>query len=87
MGCPVDKDLMKLVSIEVTNLEQNLEAIKKFNADEAKRIGEALQDAIDEIAKFENVKPTLKVDWRKSSRRNQKRTKNSHQQLKIFLTI
>ena len=53
MGCPVDKDLMKLVSIEVTNLEQNLEAIKKFNADEAKRIGEALQDAIDEIAKFE----------------------------------
>ena len=53
MGCPVDKDLMKLVSIEVTNLEKNLEAIKKFNADEAKRIGEALQDAIDEIAKFE----------------------------------
>ena len=53
MGCPVDKDLMKLVSIEVTNFEQNLEAIKKFNADEAKRIGEALQDAIDEIAKFE----------------------------------
>ena len=53
MGCPVDKDLMKLVSIEVTNLEQNLKAIKKFNADEAKRIGEALQDAIDEIAKFE----------------------------------
>ena len=53
MGCPVDKDLMKLVSIEVTNLEQNVEAIKKFNADEAKRIREALQDAIDEIAKFE----------------------------------
>ena len=53
MGCPVDKDLMKLVSIEVTNLEKTLEAIKKFNADEAKRIGEALQDAIDEIAKFE----------------------------------
>ena len=53
MGCPVDKDLMKLVSIEVTNLEQNLEAINKSNADEAKRIGEALQDAIDEIAKFE----------------------------------
>ena len=53
MGCPVDKNLMKLVSIEVTNLEQNVEAIKKSNADEAKRIGEALQDAIDEIAKFE----------------------------------
>ena len=53
MGCPVDKDLMKLVSIEVTNLEKNLEAIKKFNADEAKKIREALQDAIDEIAKFE----------------------------------
>ena len=53
MGCPVDKDLMKLVSIEVTNLEKTLEAIKKFNADEAKKIREALQDAIDEIAKFE----------------------------------
>ena len=53
MGCPVDKDLMKLVRTEVTNLEQNVEAIKKSNADEAKRIGEALQDAIDEIAKFE----------------------------------
>ena len=53
MGCPVDKNLMKLVSIEVTNLEQNVEAIKKSNADEAKRIGEALQDATDEIAKFE----------------------------------
>ena len=53
MGCLVDKDLMKLVRTEVTNLEQNVEAIKKSNADEAKRIGEALQDAIDEIAKFE----------------------------------
>ena len=53
MGCPVDKNLMKLVSIEVTNLEQNVEAIKKSNADEAKKIGEALQDATDEIAKFE----------------------------------
>ena len=53
MGRLVDKDLMKLVRTEVTNLEQNVEAIKKSNADEAKRIGEALQDAIDEIAKFE----------------------------------
>ncbi|PFX24991.1 Hsp70-Hsp90 organizing protein 1 [Stylophora pistillata] len=53
MGSPVDKDLMKLVSIEVTNLTQNLEAIKKFNVDEAKRIGEALQDATDEITKFD----------------------------------
>ena len=53
MGCLVDKDLMKLVRTEVTNLEQNVVAIKKSNADEAKRIGEALQDALDEIAKFE----------------------------------
>ena len=53
MGCLVDKDLMKLVRTEVTNLEQNVEVIKKSNADEAKKIGEALQDAIDEIAKFE----------------------------------
>ncbi|XP_022777689.1 uncharacterized protein LOC111319124 [Stylophora pistillata] len=53
MGSPVDKDLMKLVSIEVTNLTQNLETIKKFNVDEAKRIGEALQDATNEITKFD----------------------------------
>ena len=53
MGCPVDKDLMKLVRTEVTNLEQNVEVIKKSNADEARKTGEALQDAIDEIAKFE----------------------------------
>ena len=53
MGCPVDKDLMKLVRTEVTNLEQNVEVIKKSNDDEARKIGEALQDAIDEIAKFE----------------------------------
>ena len=44
---------MKLVRTEVTNLEQNVEVIKKSNDDEAKKIGEALQDAIDEIAKFE----------------------------------
>ena len=44
---------MKLVRTEVTNLEQNVEVIKKSNDDEARKIGEALQDAIDEIAKFE----------------------------------
>ena len=74
MGCPVDKDLMKLVSIEVTNLEQNLEAIKKFNADEAKRIGEALQDAIDEIAKFEkriaDIESRLEEELQAQSEKN-----------------
>ena len=74
MGCPVDKDLMKLVSIEVTNLEKNLEAIKKFNADEAKRIGEALQDAIDEIAKFEkriaDIESRLEEELQAQSEKN-----------------
>ena len=74
MGCPVDKDLMKLVSIEVTNLEQNVEAIKKFNADEAKRIREALQDAIDEIAKFEkriaDIESRLEEELQAQSEKN-----------------
>ena len=74
MGCPVDKDLMKLVSIEVTNLEKTLEAIKKFNADEAKKIREALQDAIDEIAKFEkriaDIESRLEEELQAQSEKN-----------------
>ena len=53
MGNTVDKDLMNLVSTEVTNLYQDLEAIKKSSADEAKKIGAAFQDVGDEIGKFD----------------------------------
>jgi len=53
MGCPVDKDLMNLVSAEVTTLNQDLEAIKKSSADEAKKISAAFQDVTDEISKFD----------------------------------
>ena len=53
MGCPVDKDLMKLVSLEVTNLEQNLEAIKTSSAEEANKISEALKDVKDQISIFD----------------------------------
>ena len=44
---------MNLVSAEVSNLIQDLEAIKKSSADEAKKIGAALQDVGDEISKFD----------------------------------
>ncbi|KAJ7365922.1 hypothetical protein OS493_002653 [Desmophyllum pertusum] len=53
MGCPVDKDLMNLVSVEVTKLKQDVEAITKSSADEAKKISEALQDTTEEINKFD----------------------------------
>lgn len=53
MGCPVDKDLMNLVSVEITTLNQDLEAIKKSSADEAKKISTAFQAVGDEISKFD----------------------------------
>ena len=48
----MDKDLMKLVSTEVTSLIQDVETVKKSNADEAKKTSEALKDVKDEISKF-----------------------------------
>ncbi|XP_022810193.1 uncharacterized protein LOC111347195 [Stylophora pistillata] len=74
MGCPVDKDLMRFVSIEVNNIAQNLEALKKSNVDEAKRIGEALEDAIDEITKFDkriaDIESRLEEEHRVQSEKN-----------------
>ena len=51
LGCPVDKDLMKLVSDEVVKLMQDLEAIKKHSIDEAKRIRDALQNIKEQFDK------------------------------------
>ena len=53
MGCPVDKDLIKLISIEVTNLEKEVENIRKSTTDEANKINDALQIIRDEIDKFD----------------------------------
>ena len=52
MGCPVDKDLMNLISLEVTNLEKQVENIKKSSTDEAKRISDALQITTEEVQNF-----------------------------------
>ena len=43
MGCPVDKDLMQLVTVEVANLEDDLKYLKITNEDEVKKIRSALQ--------------------------------------------
>ncbi len=51
MGCPVDKDLMKLVRDEVVTLKQDLEAIEKHSIDEAKKISDALQNIKEELDK------------------------------------
>ena len=75
MGCPVDKDLMKLVSTEVTSLTQDVETIKKSNADEAKKISEALQDTTDEIIKFNkriaDIESRLEAELMAQSEKNE----------------
>ena len=53
MGCPVDKDLMKLISVEVTNLEKEVESIKQSSTDEAKKISDALQTIREEIDEYD----------------------------------
>ena len=74
MGCPVDKDFMNLVSLEVTNLNKDLEAIKKSSADEAKKIGAVLRDVGDEISKHD--KRTTDIESRIEAERNQQLEKN-----------
>ena len=53
MGCPVDKDLMKLISVEVCNLEKEVDNLKQSSADEANKISAALQIIRDEINNFD----------------------------------
>ena len=53
MGCPVDKDLVKLISVEVANLEKEVENIRNTSTDEAKTICDALQTIRDEIDEFD----------------------------------
>ena len=51
MGCPVDKDLMKFISVEVVNLEKEVANIKQYSSDEANKITAALQTTRDEVDK------------------------------------
>ena len=53
MGCPVDKDLMKLISVEIANLEKEVENIRNTSTDEAKKICDVLQTIKDEIDEFD----------------------------------
>ena len=53
MGCPVDKDLMKLISVELGNLVKEVDNIKQSSADEANKISAALQTVRDEIDNFD----------------------------------
>ncbi|KAJ7378767.1 hypothetical protein OS493_021353 [Desmophyllum pertusum] len=74
MGYPVDKDLMNLVSVEVTKLTQDVEAITKSSADEAKKISEALQDTTEEINKFD--KRITDIESRMEAERKEQLEKN-----------
>ena len=53
MGCPVDKDLMKLISVEVSNLEKDVDSIRQSSTEEANKISAALQTIRDEIDNFD----------------------------------
>ena len=53
MGCPVDKDLMKLISVGLSNLEKDVDNLKQSSADEANKISAALQTIRDEINNFD----------------------------------
>ena len=74
MGNTVDKDLMNLVTAEVTNLYQDLEAIKKSSADEAKKIGAAFLDVGEEISKFD--KRITDIESRMEGERKEQLEKN-----------
>ena len=52
MGCPVDKDVMQLVTDEVANLEEELKNLKITNEDDAKKISNALQSFKDEADNY-----------------------------------
>ena len=53
MGCPVDKDLIRLISVEVRNLEKDVDNTRQSNTDEANKICAALQTIGDEIDNFD----------------------------------
>ena len=53
MGCPVDKDLMKLISVEVSNLEKDVDSIRQSSIEEANKISAALQTIREEIDNFD----------------------------------
>ena len=53
MGCPVDKNLMKLISVDVTNLEKQVENINQSSTGEAKKINDSLQTIRDEIDEYD----------------------------------
>ena len=52
-GCPVDKDLMKLISVEVSNLEKDVDSIRQSSTEETNKISAALQNIRNEIDNFD----------------------------------
>ena len=52
MGYPVDKDLMKLISVEVNNVEKEADNIRQSRTDEANKVSAALPIIRDEIDNF-----------------------------------
>ena len=53
MGYPVDKDLMKLISVEVNNVEKEADNIRQSRTEEANKVSAALPIIRDEIANFD----------------------------------
>ena len=51
VGCPVDKELLKLVVDEVANLQHDLDEVRKTGMDEVQKCLDALQNLRDSIEK------------------------------------
>ena len=51
VGCPADKELLKLVVDEVANLQHDLEEVRKTGMDEVQKSLDALQNFLDSIEK------------------------------------
>ena len=65
---------MNIVSIEVNNLQQNVEEMRKSNGDEANKISDSLQNITDEIQKF--MKRVTDIESRMEAERKEQLEKN-----------
>ena len=70
MGYPVDKDLMKLISVEVNNVEKEVDNIRQSRTDEANKISAALPIIRDEIANFD--KRIIEIERRMEEERKER---------------
>ena len=70
MGYPVDKDLMKLISVEVNDVEKEVDNIRQSSSDEANKISAALLIIREEIANLD--KRIIEIERRMKEERKER---------------